>query len=181
MGVSKGERFATEDIFVDYPFEEVTYRWDHMSQQVFVRFYGEQESRDPISHENNLFNESLRHGEEITREEYERGRVSGHIYVNGNRVLIPHPVSEALEYKNLIVVRIDPPAGVIFNRNIYGITNVGEILWQIQESPHGTQEDKPYTNIFLDPNGVLIAENWNGVGYSVNPESGEISVATFNK
>ncbi|MBD8708758.1 MULTISPECIES: hypothetical protein [unclassified Pseudomonas] len=74
MGINKGERFAKEDVYVDYPFEDVTYRWDHASQQVFVRFYGEQESREPVPHENRLFNDALRYGEEMTKAEYDRGK-----------------------------------------------------------------------------------------------------------
>jgi hypothetical protein len=43
MAIPKGERFANEDIFVDYLYEEVTYRWDHYSKQVYVCFYGDKE------------------------------------------------------------------------------------------------------------------------------------------
>ncbi|MGY2184839.1 hypothetical protein D3C87_884500 [compost metagenome] len=74
MAIEKGERFANEDIFIDYPYEEVTYRWDHPSKQVFVRFYGDEESIQPVPHDNRLFNEALRFGEEITRQDYNRGR-----------------------------------------------------------------------------------------------------------
>lgn len=75
MAIEKGERFANEDIFVDYPYEEVTYRWDHHSKQVFVRFYGNEENSQPIPHDNRLFNEALCCGEEITRQDYNRGRL----------------------------------------------------------------------------------------------------------
>ncbi|MNF41444.1 hypothetical protein D3C76_618170 [compost metagenome] len=74
MAIEKGERFVNEDIFVDYPYEEVTYRWDHLSKQAFVRFYGNEESSQPVPHDNRLFNEALRFGEEITRQDYNRGR-----------------------------------------------------------------------------------------------------------
>jgi hypothetical protein len=74
MATPKGERFANEDIFVDYPYEEVTYRWDHHSKQVYVCFYGDEESIQPVPHDNRLFNEALRFGEEITRLDYDRGR-----------------------------------------------------------------------------------------------------------
>jgi hypothetical protein len=74
MGISKGERFNTEDVFVDYPYEEVTYRWDHFSKQVFVKFYGDDEGSQPIPQDNKLYNDALRFGEEISQEEYRRGR-----------------------------------------------------------------------------------------------------------
>lgn len=74
MGISKGERFEIGDVFVAYPHEEVMYRWDHRSKQVFVQFYGDPESSQPVSHDNRLFNEALRFGDEITQEEYLAGR-----------------------------------------------------------------------------------------------------------
>ena len=74
MGSNKGERFEIEDIFVAYPYEEVMYRWDHRSKKIFVRFYGAPESSQPVLHDNRLFNEALRFGDEITQEEYLAGR-----------------------------------------------------------------------------------------------------------
>lgn len=73
MGIDKGEHFATRDIYLDYDFEEVTYRWDHRQTRLHVRFYGEAESPAAVPHDNRLFNDALRFGREITREEYERG------------------------------------------------------------------------------------------------------------
>ncbi len=55
MGISKGERFEREDIFLAYPYQEVMYRWDHRSKKVFVRFYGACESSQPVPFDNRLF------------------------------------------------------------------------------------------------------------------------------
>ncbi|KAB8192944.1 hypothetical protein FKV24_006895 [Lysobacter maris] len=73
MAPGKGEHFATRDIYIDYDFEEVTYRWDHRLRRIYVRFYGEIESPGAVPHDNRLFNDALRFGREITREDYERG------------------------------------------------------------------------------------------------------------
>ncbi|TBU92803.1 hypothetical protein [Phytopseudomonas dryadis] len=75
MGINKGEAFAARDIYIDYDFEEVTYRWDHREQKIYVKFYGDQELTDPVAHDNRLYNEALRFGREITREQYEQGFV----------------------------------------------------------------------------------------------------------
>ena len=107
--------------------------------------------------------------------------VHGKLTIGDRTFDLPHPVEEALTYHDLIIVRLEPPAGVIFNRNVYGISHEGEVLWQIEESPHGTQEDKPYVNINIGQNHDLIAGNWNGVSYSVNPENGKITVVSFDK
>lgn len=70
MPVEKGEIFAQRDVFVDYPFESVMFRWDHKQQKIFRKFYGEKEDANPIDHANRLFNEALLGGEEISQTTY---------------------------------------------------------------------------------------------------------------
>lgn len=74
MGINKGEHFAKRDIFVDYPFEEVMYRWDHVERKTYMRFYGEEEKLKPIPHDNRLFNDALLFGDEISRDQYFAGK-----------------------------------------------------------------------------------------------------------
>lgn len=105
----------------------------------------------------------------------------GKLFINGKWIDLPYTVSGIVECGNSLVVRVEPPAGAIFNRNIFAITEQGEVLWQIAESPHGTEADKPYVGIFRDKDGGVVAANWNGVDYSVNLESGSIAVKAFNK
>lgn len=75
MGITKGVRFGREDIYVDYPFEEVMFRWDHKDHKIYRKFYDKVES-GPVPHDNPLFNESLRFGDEITRDAYLDGKHS---------------------------------------------------------------------------------------------------------
>lgn len=70
MAIEKGLFFAENDVFIDYRFEQVMYRWAHATQKIYVRFYGEDENPEPISHENRLFNDALLSGEATTREIY---------------------------------------------------------------------------------------------------------------
>ncbi|WP_196303834.1 hypothetical protein [Ralstonia solanacearum] len=44
MGINKGERFSREDIYIDFLFEEVMFRWDHVEKKAYRKFYGERES-----------------------------------------------------------------------------------------------------------------------------------------
>lgn len=71
MGINKGAKFAN-DVFVDYPFEEVKFRWDHFHKKIYRRFYGKQECTEPVPHDNRLFNDALLYGDEIDRQAYER-------------------------------------------------------------------------------------------------------------
>jgi hypothetical protein len=73
MGIDKGREFSLRDIYVRYDFEDVAFRWDHRKAEIYVRFDGEAESPGPVPHDNRLFNDALRFGREITREEYESG------------------------------------------------------------------------------------------------------------
>ena len=73
MGVNKGEPFARGDIYVDYPFEDVMFRWDHLERKAYRKFYGKAET-GPIPHDNRLYNEALCFGDEISREAYLAGK-----------------------------------------------------------------------------------------------------------
>jgi hypothetical protein len=72
MPVAKGGNFAHRDVYINYSFEEVMYRWDHQSQKLFVKFYGEKENPRTVAYDNELFNDALLSGEEISLEEYRR-------------------------------------------------------------------------------------------------------------
>ncbi|MBX9299416.1 hypothetical protein K5M33_05610 [Chromobacterium vaccinii] len=74
MPIEKGPHFNDRDIFADYPFEEVMYRWDHKKKLIFAKFYGDAESIQPIEHTNKLFNDALLFGDEITRQQYLEGK-----------------------------------------------------------------------------------------------------------
>ena len=73
MAIEKGPRFSNEDIFVDYDFEEVMFRWEHKTQSVYRKFYGEL-FEAAVDHTNPLFFEALLAGIEIAEHEYHRGK-----------------------------------------------------------------------------------------------------------
>ena len=75
MGINKGERFSREDIYVDFPFEEVMFRWDHGEGKVYRKFYDKAES-GPVPLDNRLYNEALLYGDEVTRDAYLVGKHS---------------------------------------------------------------------------------------------------------
>jgi hypothetical protein len=66
--------FNLKDIYVDYPFEEVMYRWSCEEKRIYVKFYGEEEKNDPVPQDNRLYNDALLYGDEISKEEYQKGR-----------------------------------------------------------------------------------------------------------
>ena len=73
MGVSKGIHFSERDIYIDYDFEEVMFRSDHVTGGLYRKFYGKSEEI-PVAGDNRLFNDALLYGNEITKEEYLNGK-----------------------------------------------------------------------------------------------------------
>jgi hypothetical protein len=58
------------DVYLDYPFEDVKFRWEKETSKVFRRFYGQAEVE--INWSSNLFRDAMSAGKRITREEYFR-------------------------------------------------------------------------------------------------------------
>lgn len=77
MGVGKGPRFNIEDIYIDYPFEDVIFRWDHRERCIYRKFYSHDEEVGCIPQDNRLWNDALLYGNEITCEEYEDRKSKG--------------------------------------------------------------------------------------------------------
>ncbi len=64
----KLELFRKGDVYIDYPFEDMKFRFDKASNKVFVRCYGKKEVE--IDQSNEHFNEAIQAGKVITKEQY---------------------------------------------------------------------------------------------------------------
>lgn len=62
------EAFAKGDVYLDYAFEGVKFRWEKQTLKVFRRFYGKPETE--ISHTSNMYHDAISAGRLITRDEY---------------------------------------------------------------------------------------------------------------
>ena len=60
--------FTEGDVYIDYPYEKVKFRFELTTRAVYQRWYDETEMR--ISHDAELYNEAHSGGFMITREEY---------------------------------------------------------------------------------------------------------------
>jgi hypothetical protein len=58
------ERFQQGDVFIDYDFEEVMFRYDFVSARIFRKFYGKSHETE-VQHDNRLFNDPIMSGDEI--------------------------------------------------------------------------------------------------------------------
>ena len=59
------------------------------------------------------------------------------------------------------------------NRNVYRLTPAGKIVWQIQSGAI-REAFEPFTNVYYDDAGELMAYCSNGVEYPVDPKSGAL-------
>ena len=60
--------FRTRDIYIDYPFEQVKFRWAKDTATKYRRFYGQAEVEVPKA--SKMFDDAVAAGREITRDEY---------------------------------------------------------------------------------------------------------------
>ena len=62
--------FQKGDVYLDYPYESVKFRYEKATGNVFCRFYGKAENQ--IDRSSNLYHDAISAGTVITKEEYYR-------------------------------------------------------------------------------------------------------------
>lgn len=63
------ELFSRGDVYIDFPQEEMMFRFDHASGKVYRKFYWDT-TEQMIAQTSSLFTESLSYGTPVTREHY---------------------------------------------------------------------------------------------------------------
>jgi len=63
MGIPK-EQFKNRDIFISYDYEDVMFRYDHISKRFYRKFYDESDECE-VSYDNRLLNDAILGGDEI--------------------------------------------------------------------------------------------------------------------
>ena len=72
MGIPK-EQFRSRDIFIDYDFEDVMFRYECSTRHFFRRFYGESDEYE-VPHDNRLLNDAIQFGDETDETTYRKGK-----------------------------------------------------------------------------------------------------------
>ena len=60
----------TDDLYIDYPYEDAKFRYEKKTGKVYRRFYGQPEKE--ISPSSKLYHEAISAGKPISRTEYYR-------------------------------------------------------------------------------------------------------------
>jgi hypothetical protein len=74
MGIPN-EEFRKRDIYIDYDFEEVMFRYEHSTRRFFRKFYGESnDDEDEVPYDNRLLTDAILGGDEIDAKTYQEGK-----------------------------------------------------------------------------------------------------------
>jgi hypothetical protein len=65
----KNERFAQGDVYIDYDYEQVMFRYEFSTRKFYRRFYGEKKESE-VRFDNGLLNQAICSGVEIDRGRY---------------------------------------------------------------------------------------------------------------
>jgi len=65
------DAFMEGDVYIDYPYERVKFRYEKETHTVYQRWYSETHET-PIDHDSHLYNEAHSGGFMVSREDYYR-------------------------------------------------------------------------------------------------------------
>ena len=87
------------------------------------------------------------------------------------QITLPWPIVQVIDFSDVLITRVEPKAGVIFNENVYGVDFSGNVLWQVKKRKY-VYEDSPYTGMTAVGDQVKLL-NWDGLELMVEPRTGK--------
>jgi hypothetical protein len=100
-------------------------------------------------------------------------------FSNGTTVGLDAPVAQALDFGDMVVVRLEVPPDRNLNENVLGVHIGGRIAWQIPPVRRVYQRSL-YTNMWRESDALFVY-NWDGSACEVNPRTGSIERSWFMK
>lgn len=106
-------------------------------------------------------------------------------FENGKKVSFKYPIAHVVLANEVFVVLLKAQSKEIFNENVYGVSQEGEILWQVQKSP--SLNNDLYVGVSTTPSMQKHGEKfirlnrWDGVAVEIRPETGEILSSRVTK
>ncbi|ELY94600.1 hypothetical protein C483_02675 [Natrialba hulunbeirensis JCM 10989] len=93
--------------------------------------------------------------------------------IDGETVTVRHPVAEVLQLDAVYIVLLDVPNGTIDNRNVIGLSEAGEKLWEIDPVSDDPTADQAYVNMY-EQDGTVWVVNPIGAECSLDIETGSL-------
>lgn len=94
--------------------------------------------------------------------------------IDGTRVRFRHPIKDVVHAEGVIVVLLDVPPGSIDNRNVIGVSEDGERLWEIDPISDDPTADQAYVNLYEKGGGVWVG-NPIGAECRLDPATGNLT------
>ena len=85
-----------------------------------------------------------------------------------------YPVKQRLEIGGVNVVLLAVPPNENYPQNIFGLTEKGDVLWQIEARPSAAPNNR-YTSI-RDEVGVIVGKTEDNCRRKIDPRSGKVLV-----
>ena len=99
------------------------------------------------------------------------------------RISFDYPIRAILNSFGVFVILLEIPTKQSMTENVFGVSQEGEILWQIEKIPEtATDPVNRYTGIG-DSNiaGIVVAFNWNCTNVFVDINTGKVIDTEFTK
>jgi|688.fasta_scaffold1596450_2 hypothetical protein len=105
------------------------------------------------------------------------------LFVNNIHVEFKYPVYKVLLVNQTIVVLLKPQRTEIYNDNIFGVDENGQIIWQVQERENFNLEGykQPFMNIWITDDSKLKCNDSYGLNFWIDPSDGSITYVGFTK
>ena len=109
--------------------------------------------------------------------------LNGSLFVNNTHVEFKYLVVNVLSINQTIIVLLDSQEIEIYNENIFGVNENGQIIWQVQERPNLNSGgyNQPFMNIWITDDGKLMCGDLIGVDFWIDPSNGLLTYAGVSK
>ena len=99
-----------------------------------------------------------------------------HLRIEGaTTVEFRYPIWDIAEVDDVLVVLLRIPAKESMTENVFGVSQAGVILWQMQPIPEtGTDPVNFYTGLKPLAGGKILLGNWNGFAVVVDVQMGKV-------
>lgn len=98
--------------------------------------------------------------------------------VHEKELIFDYEIKSVLEKDGTLMILLKVPAKFNYQRNIFGVSAEGEILWQV-EAPTKDPVDL-YTQI-TEENEKVMGGSWSGWNCHLDPKTGKIVGRDFEK
>jgi hypothetical protein len=104
------------------------------------------------------------------------------ILSGGHSVTFPHKIWTVDQAHHVLIVLLDVPSGVVMTENVYGVSESGEMLWEIERIPETSRKPTNlYTGIIEHDHQTALLYNSKGFEVKIDIHTGKVLGTEFVK